>query len=234
MEDKKVEAIKLHVAGATVVHKGVFNSLESPKNEKALEKEFIQKFLFPIYNNLSPIRIYIELLKKELEIIFDDIDAWVVNSLLGDFNWRTRSVGAFFSTIKNLKEFEDTIGVLLLKSEVTYAGKLYCLTLAEFNDQKSLNYLNQYLDYYLTQKDLWFEQNHAMAALAYLDKQNASEELEKHLSNWTNFVSNKNSWDLNESIVSFEKEMKALRVCFELEKSGNRPKLEVTKPISLW
>ncbi|MBF9255730.1 hypothetical protein I2I11_20700, partial [Pontibacter sp. 172403-2] len=27
---------------------------------------------------------------------------------------------------------------------------------------------------------------------------------------------------------------RALRVCFELEKSGNRPKLEVTKPISLW
>ncbi|TPE43206.1 DUF6000 family protein [Pontibacter mangrovi] len=211
MEDKeRREAIKWHVAGATVLHKGKFDNLNIPQNEKELDKAFVEKFVLPFYNNIGTIGINVELLSRETRSIFDEIDAEVVESLLSYFNWRTRIVGAYFAAIKNIKELEDLIGMLLLKSEVAYTGKVYCMALAEFNNQKSIDFLNQYLDYYLTQKDLWFDQIDAMAALAYLDKLNSTKEFNKHLSKWSDFISDKESLSLTQAIISFEKNMIAL------------------------
>ena len=131
--------------------------------------------------------------------------------ILGDFNWRTRSVGAFYAALKGLTGFQDQVGGLLLKSEVCYAGTSYCLTLTVFNNQKSIDYLNQYLEYYLAQKDLWFDQGDAMGAVAYLDKQNGTDVLKQHLVKWSDFVSNKEMWDLDKSIGLFEDRVIALK-----------------------
>lgn len=194
-----------------MVHKGPFDDLTTPVNQENLDKSFIDEFVVPFYMNISRLENDKDKLKDEIKEILPDIDSEVVVKLLGDFNWRTRSVGAFFAALKNLTSYQDQIGRLLLKSEVCYAGTSYCLTMTEFNNQKSIDYLNQYLDYYLTQKDLWFDQGDAMGAIAYLDKQNKTNELEKHVGKWTDFVSNKNNWDLQRSIEHFEQKVNALK-----------------------
>jgi len=208
---KQRDAIKRHVAGATVVHNGPFNDLITPENKEDLSQNFIEKFVAPFYMNLNRLESRNDDLENHIKKIFPEINSDIVEKLLGDFNWRTRSVGAFFAALKNLTDFQDKIGRLMLKSEVSYAGATYCLTLSEFNNQKSIDYLNQYLDYYLTQKDLWFDQGYAMGALAYLDKANGTKELNKHLKKWTDFVSNKNNWDLASSIEYFEENMNAFK-----------------------
>ena len=73
---------------------------------------------------------------------------------LGDFNWRTRSTGSYFASIKQAYHLEDIIGTHLLKSEVCYAGAEYAKTIASFNTSKSPNYLKKYLTYYLKKPEL--------------------------------------------------------------------------------
>ena len=211
MDDIEREALKRHVAGAMTAHKTPFDDLITSENQEDLDRDFINKFVIPFYMNFGVLEHRKDELKEQLKAVFNEINADVVAQLLGDFNWRTRSVGAFFAALKDLTEFQDQIGRLLLKSEVCYAGKSYCLALTEYNNQKSIDYLNQYLGYYLTQKNLWFDQSDAMGAIAYLDKQNGTNELKQHLEKWTDFVSNKRTWDLDESIDHFAKNITALK-----------------------
>ena len=58
---------------------------------------------------------------------------------------------------------------------------------------------------------MWFDQGDAMGAIAYLDKMNGTEELNKHLDKWTDFVSDKDNWNLERSIEHFEKNVNALK-----------------------
>ena len=218
MDNKKKELLEKHVAGATVIHKSPFEELQIRRNPENLDQVFITKFVNPIYLNLKGIGNKKDKLQNQVKEIILDINSEDVLNLLGDFNWRTRSVGAFFAALKNLTEFQEEIGILLLKSEVCFAGATYCLTLADINNQKSIDYLHQYLDYYLIHKELWFDQGAAMGALAYLDSQNGTQELQKHLDNWNEFIIDKENWDLNNSINHFEKNVKALK---EIKKFTN-------------
>jgi hypothetical protein len=95
--------------------------------------------------------------------------------LLTFFNWRPRIVGANFAAIKNAWQHGDHIGRLLLRSDVCLAGTGYALALARFNNEQSIRYLQMYLDHYLGQVNLWFNQGAVMGALAYLDKANGTE-----------------------------------------------------------
>ncbi len=207
--DKKI--LTNHIAGQTVVHSNPFDVLKTPKNDELVNKDFLKKFVIPIYMNLLGLSQYEDNLKIETKKIIQELNTEHISIMFGDFNWRTRSTGAFFSALKDFKEFQDIIGNLLLKSEVCYAGEIYCLALAEFNTSKSVDYLNKYLDYYLTRSDLWFDQNNAIGALAYLDKVNNTNELEKHKANWFNFTKNKPNWELKESIEFFEKNLNCLK-----------------------
>lgn len=207
MDEKVKQSLEKHVAGAIVARKTPFDDLITPSNQEALDRDFNVKFTVPFYMNLGGYGYERNRLYEQLSAILPDITSEVVAKLLGDANWRSRSVGAFYAALLNMTGFQEQIGSLLLKSEVCYAGTSYCRTLAEFNDQRSIDYLNQYLDYYLTKKDLWFDQGDAMGALAHLDKQNESNELSKHLEKWAEFVSNKSQWDLDSSITLFEEKM---------------------------
>ena len=211
MNDKYKNEILNHIVGQTVVHENPFDSLETPKNIEPINKEFLNKFIIPIYMNLLGMSQYEENLKAETKKIINEINEDSISIMFGDFNWRTRSSGAFFTAIKNYTEFQDTIGNLLLKSEVCYAGEIYCLALAEMNNKKSVEYLNKYLDYYLTKQELWFDQNQAIGALCYLDKVNNTNELEKHLKNWNKFSSNKPNWTIEESIEIFERNLNCIK-----------------------
>ena len=178
--------------------------MEGYRNGEELEEEFIEKWVMPFYmNDLSNSD---EATKNTFAASAKQINLEIVKKLLGDFNWRSRIVGAFFAAINNYNELEETIGRPLLKSEVCYAGSGYCLALVTFSTQKSREILVEYLEYYLDRKDLWFDQADAFCALEYLDKNAANSMLHK----WNDFVSDKPYWNLERSREHFFKGVEAL------------------------
>jgi hypothetical protein len=187
------DKIKQHIAGATVTHKTRFDTLISLKNDFELSQEFINEWIIPYYMEVGRRNDYlwIDSFKK----IKQKITPEIIEKSLGDFNWRTRKMGAYFSAITNHTEYIEPIGTHLLKSEVTYAGSIYCIVLAYFNTDECVDYLNTYLKYYLDKPDLWFDQRDAMQAIAYLDKINNTKHLEQHWDNWLKFISNKPYWE---------------------------------------
>ncbi|MEO8074267.1 MAG: DUF6000 family protein [Acidobacteriota bacterium] len=202
------EQIKLHSAGATVRHTSLFADLLSFNNDFELSEDFIKTWVIRYYmligvNNDQVIATFRE--------IVDEITKEIALKLLGDFNWRTRQTGAFFAAIKNYSDLIDIIGVHLLKSEVCYAGQVYAFILAFFNTPKCVEYLNIYLDYYLTKPDLWFDQTQVMEAVAYLDKVNGTTNLQKHFDNWVRFIGNKSHWNKEISIDWIESQLDLIK-----------------------
>lgn len=172
------QALELHSAGATVRHQNPFHEVPTFSTEKELSKEFLAKWVIPFYMK-QPIQNY-----EERNLFFSataEVKPEIVAALLGDFNWRTRVTGAYFAAFMGYTAFEEIIGNHLLKSEVCYAGHGYCICLASFNTKKSVQFLRKYLDYYLSRKDLYFDQNSAMAALAFLDNQNNTNLLSEYI-----------------------------------------------------
>ena len=186
------EKIRLHSIGAIVRHKSTFENLESFKNDAELTNEFIKNWVIPFYMNIEETNEeWFETLLNAKEKITKE----VVIKLLGDFNWRTRQTGAFFAIIKNYTDLIDIIGIHFLKSEVCYAGRTYAYMFALLNCQKSIEYLEDYLTYYLSKNELWFDQREAMEALTYIDKINKSNLVTKYKENWIKFIENKPYWE---------------------------------------
>jgi len=185
MKKENLSDIQLHSAGAIVRHKSPFENLNSYRNDIEISKEFRKEWVIPFYfelNNQSDewINRMIELKPK--------INEEIILQNLGDFDWRTRSTGSYFAAIKKSSHLEDIIGTHLLKSEVCYAGSEYALTLASFNTSKSVDYLDKYLEYYLKQPQLYFDQSSVITAMKYLDEVNNTNNTEKHLKNWEDFL----------------------------------------------
>lgn len=198
------EQAALHSAGATVRRKSPFDEIAVPRNESELSKEFINKWMSPYYMT-HLFEVDNETVKR-FSAASDEIDIQIVMQLLGDFNWRTRITGAYFAAINKYDELGDTIGKHLLKSEVCDAGRGYCLALASFATDESREYLVRYLDYYLDNKDLWFDQGYAFCALEYLDKVKS----DIFLGKWEEFISNKPNWDLKDTRELFLSSMNNL------------------------
>lgn len=164
---------------------GVFSNLPTFSNKVKVSEGFLIKWVKPFYLSLNCSNDdwieRISLLKNE---ITDDI----ILKNLGEFNWRTRSTGSFFASIKNKKEFTEIIGNHLLKNEVCYAGEHYAITLAHFNTKKSIEYLNEYLYYYLLHPELPFDQRWVIATLKFLDNINKTNLVSKHIDFWKRFT----------------------------------------------
>lgn len=205
-KDKTQELLSLHVAGATVRHKGRFSHLEVIENSEPLGSEFSAKYVAPFYLGRKDTGEF----RENYLAIKDSVDVELVSKLLGDFNWRPRSVGAYFAALGSMADLEDNIGNLLLRSDVCYAGHDYCLALASFSSPEAIHCLNQYLEYYLEQQDLWFDQKSAMAALSFIGANRGEDLVRPHMGAWETFVSNRPNWDLASSIESFSKQMKFL------------------------
>lgn len=116
------------------------------------------------------------------------------------------------SAIEHYSPLEDHIGRLFLRSDVCYAGVGYALALAAFNTSPSIDYLKKYLDHYLGRKDLWFDQDSAMSALCYLDRQNGTDLLRGYLPKWKAFKEDKPNHDLERSIHGFQIKMENLEL----------------------
>lgn len=193
--------IQLHIAGATVIHQNPFEDIEVPENQVELDEDFIEKWVVPFYmNGLTDLN---QQTITNFKNIKEEITPLIVSQLLGEFGWRERIIGAYFSAIKNYSQFEEIIGNHLLKSEVCYAGGGYCLALACFNTDKSIEYLKRYLDYYLTRNDLWFDQSDALSALYYLDKESA----EHYTKLWNDYIKDKPNHDIEKSKKHFDKQI---------------------------
>lgn len=144
---------------------------------------------------------------QKLEPIKPELNLEIVKKLLGDFNWRTRIVGAYFASIMDFKEVEDVIGIHLLKSQVCFAGKGYCMYLAANNTQKGVDYLKKYLDYYLTRKDLYYNQEEAICALKWTDAMNGTNEVNNYLDLYNNWASEESNQFSNDIFQNFKIDM---------------------------
>src|ERR1051325_4847354 len=99
--------VELHTAGATVLHASPFESLPSHRNEAPLSPAFITQWVVPYYMKIGNHDTdWIDSLKKVKPIISKDICL----SLLGEFNWRSRLVGAYFAAIKGYNDLIEIIG----------------------------------------------------------------------------------------------------------------------------
>jgi hypothetical protein len=182
MNDNLENQINLHSAGAIVRHKTPFENLVSYRNDTELTQEFVEKWVNPFYMRIGH---YSD--TGWIDEIFDissEITEEVTLKLLGDFNWRTRLVGAYFSAVKNYQSQIDIIGVHFLKSEVCCVGHIYALILAFYNSEKTIQFLEKYLDYYLEKPELYFDQESALEAIVYLDKINNTKLFEKLEKRW--------------------------------------------------
>ena len=202
MNNGNQNQIKLHSAGAIIRHKSSFENLKSFQNNLELDQEFIDKWVVPFYMKIGHYSNtdWVEEIKNISKEITEDITL----KLLGDFNWRTRLVGAYFSAIKNFQNQIEIIGIHFLKSEVCCVGHIYALILAFYNNEKTLEYLELYLEYYLDKPNLYFDQESALEALLYLDEINKTDKYSKFHESWLNLNIERNKIQ-NENAINFAK-----------------------------
>lgn len=205
-QNETKDSLAMHVAGATVRHEGRFSNLKVLENDEPLSKNFINKYVIPFYMKKMDTTEF----REQFLAINDTVNNEIVAKLLGDFNWRTRSVGAKFATLGDMTEYEDNIGKLLLRSDTCYAGHYYCLALASFSSTAAIDYLQQYLEYYLRQPNLWFDQSSAMAALSYISTAKSENLIAPYMKLWNKFIIDKSNWNLATSIESFNQQMLSL------------------------
>ncbi len=178
MSSPDEDAIKRHVAGATIVHQSPFSSIDVPQIIDLLSQIECDKWVAPFYR--TSFTHGDEDFMSALKAIHREFNPEIVSRLLSDYNWRPRITAAFFAALKRHESLEDHIGKLLLRSDLCFAGTQYCVALAEFNNPNGIRYLTQYLDYYLTRPDLHYDQGSALAAVAYLDKENKTALLDRY------------------------------------------------------
>lgn len=178
------EDFQRHSTGAIVRHESPFGHLTTPQNLEPLDKAFIDRWVIPFYMK----RIYLTTFQTAFAQVRPELHNSIIERLLGEFNWRPRQVGALFAAIQNETTFIDQIGKLLLKSEVCFAGESYALALATFGSSECISYLETYLDYYLTQPNLHFDQTDVYAALIVLDEENGTKRHEVFKSAWESLV----------------------------------------------
>lgn len=209
MPDFDKESVIRHIRGDIVVHQSPFSSLQVPSAIDLLSNEECEKWVVPFYR--TSFRLAEAGVAEPLKVNYQEITLNVVERLLTDFNWRPRLTGAFFAALKRFTSLEPWIGQLLLRSDLCFAGRFYCVALAEFNTPNGLAYLRKYLEYYLTRPDLDYDQGYAMGALAYADGVNMTKHFDAIRPLWDAYVSVK-TWkpDLQKSVSTFSEEMAAL------------------------
>ncbi|TSD72113.1 hypothetical protein FFI39_014665 [Janthinobacterium sp. KBS0711] len=203
-QDASLTPLQLHVAGATVCHDHPFAVPALPPQEPltaALRDDWVR----PLYMGLHQPQAQACVARLVLA------DATVIARLLGQFDWRSRTAGAYLAALTGQSAFTDQLGGLLLASEVCYAGSAYCLALAAFDTPASRDYLHRYLAHYLRQPQLHFDQEQAMAAIAYLDGQHGRDEAARHAPAWTAFAASRPGLALDDALAQFSSRMAALR-----------------------
>ena len=190
--------IERHVAGATVQHEGPFSKLEVPIIYELPSIELRERWIRPLYFGLDKPHVA-EFIRAKASSVTDEL----IHELLSHFDWRSKVSGTYLAALGSRSIFTEQVGRLLLRSDVSFAGSAYCLALAEFNSAEGLSFLRRYLDHYLSQADLWFDQGAAMAAVAYLDEKNNTNILSQYTVAWNAFIENKSDWRSLQRVTAF-------------------------------
>ena len=200
-----MNSVERHVAGATVPHSSPFADLQVPVTDQLLPIDIRETWVRPLYFGLRKPEAKV-FVAGHIHLVTDEL----ISRLLANFDWRPRTAAAYLAALTHRQSFTSHIGRLLLRSDVCYAGSAYCIALAELNSSESIQFIDDYLSYYLTRHDLWFDQGDAMGALAYLDRLNGTKNVERHMIAWNEFAKTKANWNLSGSIARFEESMKTL------------------------
>jgi hypothetical protein len=84
--------------------------------------------------------------------------------------WRQRLTAAWLAGLGRRTQYRQTLGDLLLASELPFAGQGYCIALALFGESADAEILIAYLDRYLPRTDCHYDQHWAISALLHLDE----------------------------------------------------------------
>ena len=170
--------------------------------------EFINQWVAPYYLNILHGN-YCFKLKDDEQISFkrnvknrlNSLSDEIVNQLLSG-GWREQITGSWFCGLKEWSQFADTIGEKLVESKMTYAGQGHCFALARFANDKSVKYFTEYLETYLPQPKLIYDQAWVMPALMWIDERNNTNHSGRFISSgglWEKYVADKKSdmWQLS-------------------------------------
>lgn len=198
--------LQLHTAGALIRHTSPFSDLAVNICDTPLSVGIRDKWVKPLYFGLRD--------KATLRFVSEnisEIDQPLISTLLGQFDWRSRTVGAHLAAITRRDEFQEEIGKLLLRSDVCYAAYGYCVAIATFNNKVGIEYLLEYLRYYLTRPDLVFDQTDVMTTLVLLDKENGTEFAATCAEQWASYHQAHEEFDLSKSVERFRSYLDLVR-----------------------
>lgn len=102
-------------------------------------------------------------------------------TVLLEGEYRARLTAAFLAGVGRRTRLRDLIGANLLASEFVFAGQGYCFALASFGTPADAALLVSYLDRYLPQPDLRYDQPWAIGALLHLDRRLGTMDAERFL-----------------------------------------------------
>ncbi|BCJ65693.1 DUF6000 family protein [Polymorphospora rubra] len=123
---------------------------------------------------------FISDLKHDAEQI-SDAELTFLLQIDGRPEWRKRLTAAWLIGLSQRTQFRDSIGELLLESRVCFSGQGYCVALAAFGTQRDAELLIGYLDHYLPQVDLRYDQDWALGALMHLDTSLGTHHADRYL-----------------------------------------------------
>lgn len=115
--------------------------------------------------------------------------------ILFEGGWRERKTASWLVVVAGRTEFRSRIGELLLASGGPYGGS-YCIALATFGTSADADLVCRYLDRYLPQTDLVYDQTFALSTLLHLDAVLGTERASRYLAagglwqQWTDATSN--------------------------------------------
>ncbi|MGI8330399.1 DUF6000 family protein [Actinomadura scrupuli] len=95
--------------------------------------------------------------------------------------WRSRLTAAWLIGLDQRTQYRQTLGELLLASNLIYAGQGYCFALARFGQPEDAEILVAYLDRHLPRADCHYDQDWAIGALLYLDDKLGTDHAERFL-----------------------------------------------------
>ncbi|MCG8915691.1 DUF6000 family protein [Actinokineospora sp. PR83] len=90
--------------------------------------------------------------------------------VLLDADWRCRLVAGWLIGVDRRERFRAPVGARLLESKFVYAGHGYCFALARLGTADDADILTAYLDNYLRETNLRYDQDWAFGALQHIDE----------------------------------------------------------------
>jgi hypothetical protein len=196
-------------AGATVVPVHPFGSRQVVQSERKVSDAEWEEWVEPFH---MVVPFPNDAIATKLSESRNSITTEFVTALLGEFNWRTRTVGAYLAAVFKMEDLMPGIGNMLLQSDVCCVGRTYAVALASRGPHFCVPIYLEYLRYYLTQPQYNFDQMHVYAALRSQTK--GLSEYDLDLSEveklWISFTDRRDfykSIDIQSNVRQFENEL---------------------------